>query len=197
MRYIKYLEKKDLSLNNSMISLGYCTMKLNAASEMFPLSSYRWNNLHPFVPISQASGYQKLLSELEQQLSIITGLDSTSLQPNSGAQGEYAGLMVIRSYHKSKGETDRNICLIPASAHGTNPASAIMAGMKVVVIKTDKHGNIDWNDIDEKAKKFKKNLSTLMITYPSTHGVFESKIKLITKLIHAHFFHLLLLYIVF
>ena len=184
MRYIKYLEKKDLSLNHSMISLGSCTMKLNAASEMFPLSSYRWNNLHPFVPISQASGYQKLLSELEQQLSIITGLDSTSLQPNSGAQGEYAGLMVIRSYHKSKGETDRNICLIPASAHGTNPASAIMAGMKVVVIKTDKHGNIDWNDINEKAKKFKKNLSTLMITYPSTHGVFESKIKLITKLIH-------------
>jgi len=184
MRYIKYLEKKDLSLNHSMISLGSCTMKLNAASEMFPLSSYRWNNLHPFVPISQASGYQKLLSELEQQLSIITGLDSTSLQPNSGAQGEYAGLMVIRSYHKSKGESDRNICLIPASAHGTNPASAIMAGMKVVVIKTDKHGNIDWNDINEKAKKFKKNLSTLMITYPSTHGVFESKIKLITKLIH-------------
>ena len=184
MRYIKYLEKKDLSLNHSMISLGSCTMKLNAASEMFPLSSYRWNNLHPFVPISQAGGYQKLLSKLEEQLSIITGFDSTSLQPNSGAQGEYAGLMVIRSYHKSKGETDRNICLIPASAHGTNPASAIMAGMKVVVVKTDKHGNIDWNDINEKAKKFKKNLSTLMITYPSTHGVFESKIKLITKLIH-------------
>ena len=184
MRYIKYLEKKDLSLNHSMISLGSCTMKLNAASEMFPLSSYRWNNLHPFVPISQAAGYKKLLSKLEEQLSIITGFDSTSLQPNSGAQGEYAGLMVIRSYHKSKGETDRNICLIPASAHGTNPASAIMAGMKVVVVKTDKHGNIDWNDINEKAKKFKKNLSALMITYPSTHGVFESKIKLITNLIH-------------
>ena len=184
MRYIKYLEKKDLSLNHSMISLGSCTMKLNAASEMFPLSSFRWNNLHPFVPISQAGGYKKLLSKLEEQLTIITGFDSTSLQPNSGAQGEYAGLMVIRAYHNSKGETNRNICLIPASAHGTNPASAIMAGMKVVVVKTDKHGNIDWNDINEKAKKFKKNLSTLMITYPSTHGVFESKIKLITKLIH-------------
>ena len=184
MRYIKYLEKKDLSLNHSMISLGSCTMKLNAASEMFPLSSFRWNNLHPFVPISQAGGYKKLLSKLEEQLTIITGFDSTSLQPNSGAQGEYAGLMVIRAYHNSKGETNRNICLIPASAHGTNPASAIMAGMKVVVVKTDKHGNIDWNDINEKAKKFKKNLSTLMITYPSTHGVFESKIKLVTKLIH-------------
>ena len=184
MRYIKYLEKKDLSLNHSMISLGSCTMKLNAASEMFPLSSFRWNNLHPFVPISQAGGYKKLLSKLEEQLTIITDFDSTSLQPNSGAQGEYAGLMVIRAYHNSKGETNRNICLIPASAHGTNPASAIMAGMKVVVVKTDKHGNIDWNDINEKAKKFKKNLSTLMITYPSTHGVFESKIKLITKLIH-------------
>ena len=184
MRYIKYLEKKDLSLNHSMISLGSCTMKLNAASEMFPLSSFRWNNLHPFVPISQAGGYKKLLSKLEEQLTIITGFDSTSLQPNSGAQGEYAGLMVIRAYHNSKGETNRNICLIPASAHGTNPASAIMAGMKVEVVKTDKHGNIDWNDINEKAKKFKKNLSTLMITYPSTHGVFESKIKLITKLIH-------------
>ncbi|MBK79120.1 MAG: glycine dehydrogenase (aminomethyl-transferring) [Flavobacteriaceae bacterium] len=186
MRYIKYLEKKDLSLNHSMISLGSCTMKLNAASEMFPLSSFRWNNLHPFVPISQAGGYKKLLSKLEEQLTIITGFDSTSLQPNSGAQGEYAGLMVIRAYHNSKGETNRNICLIPASAHGTNPASAIMAGMKVVVVKTDKHGNIDWNDINEKAKKFKKNLSTLMITYPSTHGVFESKIKLITKLIHDY-----------
>ena len=186
MRYIKYLEKKDLSLNHSMISLGSCTMKLNAASEMFPLSSFRWNNLHPFVPISQAGGYKKLLSKLEEQLTIITGFDSTSLQPNSGAQGEYAGLMVIRAYHNSKGETNRNICLIPASAHGTNPASAIMAGMKVVVVKTDKHGNIDWNDINEKAKKFKKNLSTLMITYPSTHGVFESKIKLITKLVHDY-----------
>ena len=186
MRYIKYLEKKDLSLNHSMISLGSCTMKLNAASEMFPLSSFRWNNLHPFVPISQAGGYKKLLSKLEEQLTIITGFDSTSLQPNSGAQGEYAGLMVIRAFHNSKGETNRNICLIPASAHGTNPASAIMAGMKVVVVKTDKHGNIDWNDINEKAKKFKKNLSTLMITYPSTHGVFESKIKLITKLIHDY-----------
>ncbi|MBC8767638.1 aminomethyl-transferring glycine dehydrogenase [Arenibacter sp. BSSL-BM3] len=184
MRYIKKLERKDLALNHSMISLGSCTMKLNAASEMLPLSLARWGNIHPFVPIEQAEGYQIILKELENDLNTITGFAGTSLQPNSGAQGEFAGLMVIRAYHESRGEGHRNICLIPASAHGTNPASAVMAGMKVVVTKTDENGNIDVNDLGEKAALHKDNLSALMVTYPSTHGVFESSIKEITKLIH-------------
>ena len=184
MRYIKKLERKDLSLNHSMISLGSCTMKLNAASEMFPLSWTQWSNIHPFVPLNQVEGYQKVLSELEHQLNVITGFDATSLQPNSGAQGEYAGLMVIRAYQNSLGETNRNICLIPASAHGTNPASAVMAGMKVVVTKTDDNGNIDVEDIHKKATLYKDSLSCLMVTYPSTHGVYESSIKEITKIIH-------------
>tara|TARA_R110000744_G_scaffold152928_1_gene267192 strand:- start:4506 stop:5840 length:1335 start_codon:yes stop_codon:yes gene_type:complete len=159
-------------------------MKLNAASEMLPLSMARWGNIHPFVPIDQAEGYQIILKELEKDLNIITGFAGTSLQPNSGAQGEFAGLMVIRAYHESRGEGHRNICLIPASAHGTNPASAVMAGMKVVVTKTDDNGNIDVADLAEKAELYKDNLSALMVTYPSTHGVFESSIKEITKLIH-------------
>ncbi|MCM4151874.1 glycine dehydrogenase (aminomethyl-transferring) [Arenibacter sp. N53] len=184
MRYIKKLERKDLALNHSMISLGSCTMKLNAASEMLPLSLARWGNIHPFVPIEQAEGYQIILKELENDLNTITGFAGTSLQPNSGAQGEFAGLMVIRAYHESRGEGHRNICLIPASAHGTNPASAVMAGMKVVVTKTDENGNIDVTDLGEKAALHKDNLSALMVTYPSTHGVFESSIKEITKLIH-------------
>ena len=186
MRYIKKLERKDLSLNHSMIALGSCTMKLNAASEMLPLSMANWGNIHPFVPIDQAEGYQIVLKELAKDLSVITGFADTSLQPNSGAQGEYAGLMVIRAYHESRNEGHRNICIIPASAHGTNPASAVMAGMKVVVTKTDERGNIDVTDLEEKVLQHSNNLAALMITYPSTHGVFESSIKHITKLIHDH-----------
>ncbi|GLB48799.1 aminomethyl-transferring glycine dehydrogenase [Neptunitalea lumnitzerae] len=184
MRYIKKLERKDLSLNHSMISLGSCTMKLNAASEMLPISWAEWGNIHPFAPINQAEGYQQILKRLEEQLNVITGFAATSLQPNSGAQGEYAGLMVIKAYHEANGDHHRNICLIPASAHGTNPASAVMAGMKVVVTKTDDKGNIDVEDLKAKAELHKDNLSSLMVTYPSTHGVFESSIKEITKIIH-------------
>ena len=184
MRYIKMLERKDLALNHSMISLGSCTMKLNAASEMLPLSTAQWNNIHPFAPLDQAQGYMEMLTKLEQQLNEITGFAGTTLQPNSGAQGEYAGLMVIRAYHQSRGDHHRNIALIPSSAHGTNPASAAMAGMQVVVTKTLENGNIDIDDLREKALLHSANLSCLMVTYPSTHGVFESAIKEITQLIH-------------
>ncbi len=184
MRYIKMLERKDLALNHSMISLGSCTMKLNAAAEMLPLSNAFWNNIHPFAPLDQAQGYQEMLRKLEGQLNIITGFAGTTLQPNSGAQGEYAGLMVIRAYHQSRGDHQRNIALIPSSAHGTNPASAAMAGMKVIVTKTLENGNIDIDDLREKAMEFAADLSCLMVTYPSTHGVFESAIKEITQIIH-------------
>ena len=184
MRYIKSLERKDLSLNHSMISLGSCTMKLNAAAEMLPLSWFKWGNIHPFAPLKQAQGYQEVLKELENQLTEITGFAATSLQPNSGAQGEYAGLMVIKAYHESRGDRHRNICLIPSSAHGTNPASAVMAGLKVVVTKSTEEGNIDVDDLRTKAELHRDNLAALMVTYPSTHGVYESAIKDITKIIH-------------
>jgi len=186
MRYLKSLERKDLALNHSMISLGSCTMKLNAASEMIPLSTANWNALHPFVPVEQAQGYAEVIEALERDLAIITGFDATSLQPNSGAQGEYAGLMVIRAYHQANGDHHRDIALIPSSAHGTNPASAVMAGMKVVVVACDERGNIDVEDLRAKAEQHSANLSALMITYPSTHGVFESAVKEITDIIHQH-----------
>ncbi|WP_371923416.1 aminomethyl-transferring glycine dehydrogenase [Flavobacterium sp. HSC-61S13] len=186
MRYIKRLERKDLALNQSMISLGSCTMKLNAAAEMLPLSNPQWNNIHPFAPADQAEGYMTMLKALEEQLNVITGFAGTSLQPNSGAQGEYAGLMAIRAYHHANGDFQRNIALIPASAHGTNPASAAMAGMKVVVTKTTEEGNIDVEDLKAKAELHKDNLSCLMVTYPSTHGVYESAITEITNIIHQN-----------
>tara|TARA_B100000214_G_scaffold56448_1_gene36231 strand:+ start:15247 stop:18135 length:2889 start_codon:yes stop_codon:yes gene_type:complete len=186
MRYIKSLENKDLSLTHSMIPLGSCTMKLNAASALFPLSWLEFSNLHPFAPAHQARGYHIMFHELEEMLCEITGFSAMSLQPNSGAQGEFAGLMVISSYHKSRGDNHRNICLIPSSAHGTNPASAVMAGMRVVVIPCDENGNIDVDTLKEKAIEYSDNLSCLMITYPSTHGVYEQRIMEITKIIHSH-----------
>lgn len=184
LRYIKKLEAKDLSLTQGMIPLGSCTMKLNATSELAPLSWPSFSNLHPFVPIEQAKGYMHIIRELEMDLCHITGFAACSLQPNSGAQGEYAGLMVIRAYLHHKGEAHRNIALIPSSAHGTNPASAVMAGMEVVVVKCDENGNIDINDLAEKAQIHASNLACLMVTYPSTHGVFEESICRICTLIH-------------
>ena len=186
LRYIKRLENKDLSLVHSMIALGSCTMKLNATAEMIPITWPEFNKLHPFVPVSQARGYTQIFTELESYLAELTGFAATSLQPNAGAQGEYAGLLVISEYLKSKGEGHRNIALIPASAHGTNPASAVMAGMKVVVTKTDENGNIDLEDLKIKAERYKDSLACLMVTYPSTHGVFEEAIKEITALIHQY-----------
>ncbi len=184
MRYLKSLERKDLSLNHSMISLGSCTMKLNAATEMIPLSWPLWANIHPFAPTDQTLGYRELIANLERDLAEITGFHSMSMQPNSGAQGEYAGLMVIRGYHLSRGDDQRNIALIPSSAHGTNPASAVMAGMKVVVVKSDENGKIDVEDLKAKAEKHSENLAALMITYPSTHGVFEERVREITQIVH-------------
>lgn len=184
MRYIKHLENKDLSLVHSMISLGSCTMKLNAASELMPITWPEFASIHPFVPAEQAQGYAELIEQLNKDLSEITGFARMSFQPNSGAQGEYAGLMVIRAYHIANGQPNRNVALIPSSAHGTNPASAAMAGMQIVVTKCDDKGNIDLADLKEKAEKHKDNLSCLMVTYPSTFGVYEESITDITKLIH-------------
>ncbi len=186
MRYLKQLENKDLSLNTSMISLGSCTMKLNAASEMIPVSWSHWANMHPFTPLSQCEGYTLLVEQLSDYLCQITGFAACSLQPNSGAQGEFAGLNTIMGYHKSKGHTHRNVVLIPISAHGTNPASAILAGMKVVVVKSDADGYIDVDDLTAKAELHKDNLAGLMVTYPSTHGVFEESIKDICTTIHTN-----------
>ncbi|RAJ87782.1 glycine dehydrogenase [Chitinophaga dinghuensis] len=186
MRYLKLLENKDLSLNTSMISLGSCTMKLNAATEMIPLSWAHWSKMHPFAPKDQTGGYQQMITELGQYLSTITGFDACSLQPNSGAQGEYAGLLVIRDYHESRGEGHRNIMLIPISAHGTNPASAVMAGFKVVVVKALENGYIDVDDLKAKAELHAKDLAGIMITYPSTYGVYEESVKDICATIHQH-----------
>lgn len=186
LRYIKRLENKDVSLTHSMISLGSCTMKLNATSEMLPLSWPKVSQLHPFVPFDQARGYHQMLEELEDWLAIITGFAATSLQPNSGAQGEYAGLMVIKAYHEDRGDAQRNVTLIPASAHGTNPASAVMAGSKVIIVASDEKGNIDVADLKEKAEENRDSLMSLMVTYPSTHGVFEESIIEICSIIHEN-----------
>jgi glycine dehydrogenase len=186
MRYIKMLENKDLSLTHSMISLGSCTMKLNAASELMPITWPEWANIHPFAPNTQTAGYREMFEQLNKMLCEITGFAGVSLQPNSGAQGEYAGLMVIRNYHISRGDGHRHVALIPSSAHGTNPASAVMAGMTVVVVKCDDEGNIDVEDLRAKAEKYAHELSALMITYPSTHGVFEESILEINEIIHKN-----------
>ncbi len=184
MRYLKSLENKDLSLVHSMIPLGSCTMKLNAAAELLPVSWEAFANIHPFAPVSQTKGYQQIFEELEQFLCECTGFAACSLQPNSGAQGEYAGLLTIRAYHRANGDRHRNIALIPSSAHGTNPASAVMAGMKVIVTKCDEQGNIDLADLKEKAEKHGDHLAALMVTYPSTHGVFEAQIQEVCQIIH-------------
>jgi glycine dehydrogenase len=184
LRYIKMLESRDLSLTSSMIPLGSCTMKLNAAAEMIPITEPEWAAIHPFAPVDQARGYAEMIGQLEKFLLTITGFAGVSLQPNSGAQGELAGLLVIQKWHESRGQKDRRVCLIPQSAHGTNPASAVMAGLEVVVVACDTSGNVDLADLEAKAKQHTARLSCLMITYPSTHGVFEEEIKRITAIVH-------------
>jgi glycine dehydrogenase len=186
MRYIRGLERKDIGLDTSMIPLGSCTMKLNAASEMLPITWPEFSRPHPFAPVEQMAGYQQIFSELERTLAEITGFAAVSLQPNSGAQGEFAGLMVIRAYHRDRGDKARDICLIPASAHGTNPASAVMAGMRVVVVASRKDGSIDLDDLEAKAAEHRQRLAALMVTYPSTHGVFEESIQDVCAIVHQH-----------
>ncbi len=186
LRYMRRLESRDLSLTRSMIPLGSCTMKLNATAEMVPITWPAWNRLHPFVPAAQAAGYRVIFKQLEAMLAEITGFSAVSLQPNAGSQGEYAGLLVIRQYHQSRGQQTRNVCLIPSSAHGTNPASAAMAGYKVVVVACDDRGNVDLGDLARKAEEHRDRLAALMVTYPSTHGVFEQQIKKICAIVHEH-----------
>jgi glycine dehydrogenase len=186
LRYLRRLESRDLSLTHSMIPLGSCTMKLNATAEMFPVTWPEFGAIHPFAPAEQTAGYREMFAELERDLAEITGFDAVSLQPNAGSQGEYAGLLVIRGYHESRGESHRNICLTPQSAHGTNPASAVMAGMKVVVVRTDPSGNIDLDDLRAKAEHHRNDLAALMVTYPSTHGVFEEGIREVCRIVHAN-----------
>jgi glycine dehydrogenase len=186
LRYMRKLEGRDLSLAHSMIPLGSCTMKLNATAEMMPITDPWWNRIHPFAPLEQARGYAQIFAELEKALSEMTGLSAVSLQPNAGAQGEYAGLLVIKKHQEKRGEGHRRVCLIPASAHGTNPASAVMAGLEVVVVKTDERGNIDVADLEEKARAHAGDLAALMVTYPSTHGVFEASIKRVCAVVHEH-----------
>src|SRR5688572_32589923 len=186
MRYIRALERKDIGLDTSMIPLGSCTMKLNAATEMLPITWEHFSRVHPFAPTDQAQGYAQIVSELEQALCAITGFTAVSLQPNSGAQGELTGLMTIRAYQKERGEAHRDVVLIPASAHGTNPASAAMAGMRVVVVATSPTGDVDIDDLKRKASEHRDRLSCLMITYPSTHGVFEDGIREICEIVHEH-----------
>ncbi|HEY2899399.1 MAG TPA: aminomethyl-transferring glycine dehydrogenase, partial [Polyangia bacterium] len=186
LRYMRGLEGRDLSLTHSMIPLGSCTMKLNATAEMLPITRPDWNRLHPFAPVAQAAGYTMIFQQLETMLAEVTGFPGVSLQPNAGSQGEYAGLLVIHAYHASRGEGRRDVCLIPQSAHGTNPASAAMAGYKVVVVATDDHGNVDLADLETKARQHREQLAALMVTYPSTHGVFEEDIQKLCAVVHEH-----------
>src|SRR5206468_6830414 len=186
MRYLRRLERKDIGLDTAMIPLGSCTMKLNAASEMLPLTWPEFSGLHPFCPVEQADGYHAVFRDLGAALCAITGFDAVSFQPNSGAQGEFTGLMVIRAFQRDRGESNRDIVLIPASAHGTNPASAVMAGMRVVVVASTKDGNIDLDDLRAKARQHERRLAALMLTYPSTHGVFEDSVQEVCAIVHRH-----------
>ena len=186
LRYLKKLEDRDLAMNRSMISLGSCTMKLNATAEMLPITWSEFSDIHPYAPEAQTAGYRELLTDMENSLKAITGFDAISFQPNSGAQGEYSGMLAIRRYQEAQGEAHRNICLIPKSAHGTNPATAAMLGLKVVVVDTDEHGNVNIDDLKAKAEQHRDALSAIMITYPSTHGVYEEGIRDICRIIHEN-----------